>query len=195
VKIDRLLAARREIMSTRIYVGNLAFGTTEMDMQAMFSQHGSVHHVQLIIDKVSGDFRGFGFVTMNDEDGAERAIQALNGTVLNGRSLKVVGNLRRAKRSRAPNSGRATEGDQMRDDSARRQQCLASSANARLRIGRLQAHLANMTGQMRRCMISLCGATQDEAANVLHRVFKLRSRMAATYRQINNLKYQDRARN
>ena len=85
-------------MSTKIYVGNLAYGTTENEMQEMFSEHGSVRDIQLIINKLTGDFRGFGFLTMNDEDDAERAIEALNGTVLNGQFLKVVGNLRHTNR-------------------------------------------------------------------------------------------------
>ena len=83
-----------ETMSTKIYVGNLAYGTTENEMQEMFSQHGSVRDIDLIVNKLSGDFRGFGFVTMNYEDDAKRAIEALNGTMRDGQFLKVVGNLR-----------------------------------------------------------------------------------------------------
>jgi len=96
---DSILAASRETMSTKIYVGNLAYGTTENEMQEMFSEHGSVRDIELIINKLTGDFRGFGFLTMNDEDDAERAIEALNGTVRNGQFLKVVGNLRHTNRS------------------------------------------------------------------------------------------------
>lgn len=68
-------------------------------MQEMFSQHGSVRDIQLIINKLTGDFRGFGFLTMNDEDDAKRAIEALNGTVRDGQFLKVVGNLRHRNRA------------------------------------------------------------------------------------------------
>jgi len=94
-----ILAASKGSMSTKIYVGNLAYGTTENEMQEMFSQHGSVRDIDLIVNKLSGDFRGFGFVTMNYEDDAKRAIEALNGTVRDGQFLKVVGNLRRRNRA------------------------------------------------------------------------------------------------
>ena len=83
----------------------------------------------------------------------------------------------------------------MRDDSGRGQRCLASSAKVALRIGRLEDRLVRITLQMRRSLLSLCGATKDEGDNVMHRMFRLRQRMRDMRRRINNLKYQDRARN
>ena len=73
---------------TKLYVGNLSFTTTEEAVRALFSQHGTVEKVSLINDRDTGQPRGFGFVEMSNSDAA-RAMQALNGTELGGRSLKV----------------------------------------------------------------------------------------------------------
>lgn len=73
---------------TKIYVGNLPFTTTEESVHALFSEHGTVEKVSLINDRDTGQPRGFGFVEMPNSDAA-RAMQALNGTELGGRSLKV----------------------------------------------------------------------------------------------------------
>lgn len=73
---------------TKIYVGNLPFTTTEESVRALFSEHGTVEKISLITDRDSGQPRGFGFVEMSNSDAA-RAMQALNGTELEGRSLKV----------------------------------------------------------------------------------------------------------
>ena len=73
---------------TKLYVGNLSFSTTEESVHALFSQHGTVEKVSLISDRDTGQPRGFGFVEMPNSDAA-RAKQALNGTELDGRSLKV----------------------------------------------------------------------------------------------------------
>jgi cold-inducible RNA-binding protein len=66
-------------MSTKLYVGNLSFDVTESDLRDMLSEHGPVNEVNVIMDKVTGRPRGFAFVTMNTEEGAKAAIQALNG--------------------------------------------------------------------------------------------------------------------
>ena len=73
---------------TKLYVGNLSFTTTEESVRTLFSQHGTVEKVSLISDRDTGRPRGFGFVEMSNADAA-RAMQALNGTELDGRSLKV----------------------------------------------------------------------------------------------------------
>jgi len=83
----------------------------------------------------------------------------------------------------------------MRDDSERGQPSFAPSAKVAWRIGRLEDRLFRITLQMRRSLLSLCGATKDEGDNVMHRMFRLRQRMRATRRRISNLKYQERARN
>ncbi len=73
---------------TRIYVGNLPFSATEDSVRAVFSKHGTVEKVSLITDRDTGRPRGFGFVEMSSADAA-RAIQALNGTDMGGRPLRV----------------------------------------------------------------------------------------------------------
>ncbi len=75
-------------MVKTIYVGNLPFSSTSNDVGDMFSQYGAVHSVNLINDRETGRPRGFGFVEMDDE-AALAAIEALNGTELGGRSLRI----------------------------------------------------------------------------------------------------------
>ncbi len=72
----------------KIYVGNLAFNTTEDELRQLFTQHGAVESVSVITDRNTGQSRGFGFVEMGAAD-AETAIRALNGTTLGDRSLTV----------------------------------------------------------------------------------------------------------
>ncbi|SRR6266404_7048189 len=91
------------IMSTRLYIGNLSYNTTENQLQDLFTQHGPVTDVDLIMDKFSGRPRGFGFITMETREGAEAAIQALNGKNVDGRDLMV--NEARPREERAPRSG------------------------------------------------------------------------------------------
>lgn len=73
---------------TKLFVGNLPFTATDDSVRALFSQHGTVEKVALITDRETGRPRGFGFVEMSNDD-ASRAMQALNGTDFDGRSLKV----------------------------------------------------------------------------------------------------------
>lgn len=73
---------------TRIYVGNLPFSATPDEVRALFEQHGSVENVDLIHDRETGRPRGFGFVEMEESE-AQEAIQALDGTEMGGRSLRV----------------------------------------------------------------------------------------------------------
>ncbi len=76
-------------MSNRLYVGNLAFHTTEDVLQDAFAKVGSVTEAKLIIDRETGRSRGFAFVTMSSAAEAQRAIAELNGAELDGRALKV----------------------------------------------------------------------------------------------------------
>lgn len=73
---------------SKIYVGNLPFTADEAAVRALFSQHGTVESVALIMDRDTGRPRGFGFVEMSNADAA-RAIQSLNGYQMDGRPLKV----------------------------------------------------------------------------------------------------------
>src|SRR5205807_6445894 len=76
-------------MSTKLFVGNLSFNTTENDLQDAFAAHGTVVETNLMMDRMSGRPRGFGFVTMSSAEEAQKAIDALNGASLDGRSLTV----------------------------------------------------------------------------------------------------------
>jgi cold-inducible RNA-binding protein len=73
---------------TKLYVGNLPFTATDESVRALFAKHGTVEKVSLISDRDTGRPRGFGFVEMSNAD-ASRAMQALNGTEFDGRTLKV----------------------------------------------------------------------------------------------------------
>jgi RNA recognition motif-containing protein len=72
-----------------IYVGNLAWSATEQEISDAFKAHGDVEKASIIVDRDSGRSKGFAFVTMNDDDQANAAIDALNGVELGGRALKV----------------------------------------------------------------------------------------------------------
>ena len=76
-------------MSAKLFVGNLSFNATENQLQDMFGAHGNVIEVDLIMDKMTGRPRGFAFVTMENKEGADAAIQALNGKEFDGRALTV----------------------------------------------------------------------------------------------------------
>lgn len=76
-------------MNTKLFVGNLSFNTTENDLQDLFAAHGPVASVDLILDRESGRPRGFAFVTMETQEGAQAAIAALQGKNLDGRDLTV----------------------------------------------------------------------------------------------------------
>ncbi len=76
-------------MSSNLYVGNLTFNTTTADLETLFAQHGDVTKAQVINDRDTGRSRGFGFVEMESQEGADTAISALNGTDLDGRDLTV----------------------------------------------------------------------------------------------------------
>jgi RNA recognition motif-containing protein len=83
-----------------MYIGNLAHDVTEDDLRNAFSEFGEVSSVKIIIDKFSGRSKGFGFVEMPNNSEADQAIKALNGKVLNGRSIKVNQAKPRGKRPR-----------------------------------------------------------------------------------------------
>jgi RNA recognition motif-containing protein len=76
-------------MNTKLYVGNLSFNTTENDLQDAFAAHGTVTEANLMMDRTTGKPRGFGFVTMGTPEEAQKAIDALNGTLVDGRNLTV----------------------------------------------------------------------------------------------------------
>ena len=76
-------------MSTNIYVGNLSFSTGSSDLEELFAQHGPVTKAAVISDRDTGRSRGFGFVEMESAEGAQKAIDSLDGADFEGRTLKV----------------------------------------------------------------------------------------------------------
>lgn len=82
-----------------IYVGNLAYGVTDGQLEALFQEFGTVTSVNLIKDKYSGESKGFGFIEMERQAEAEEAIKKLNGRLLDGRNLTV--NIARPRNDRS----------------------------------------------------------------------------------------------
>ena len=76
-------------LNKKLYIGNLAFSTTEDDLRSVFQRHGVVDSVAVITDRDTGRPRGFAFVEMSEPSSAQDAIRALDGTELGGRSIKV----------------------------------------------------------------------------------------------------------
>ncbi len=72
-----------------IYVGNLAYKTTDDDLRTLFGTHGEVTSARVVTDRISGQSKGFGFVEMPDQESAQKAIDAINGEELHGRKLRV----------------------------------------------------------------------------------------------------------
>ncbi len=90
-------------MSTKLFVGNLSFNTTENDLHDAFAAHGTVAEVNLMTDRMSGRSRGFAFVTMGSPEEAQAAIEAMHGASLDNRALTV--NIARPKEERPPGGG------------------------------------------------------------------------------------------
>ncbi len=76
-------------MNNKLFVGNLSFNTTENALHDAFSAHGTVLEANLMMDRMTGRPRGFGFITMDSAESAQKAIDALNGAQLDGRALTV----------------------------------------------------------------------------------------------------------
>src|SRR3974377_1498532 len=90
-------------MSTKLFVGNLSYNTTDAHLKDMFAVHGTVLEVDLIMDKFSGRSRGFAFVSMETKEAAGAAAAALQGKEVDGRALTV--NEARPREERPPRSG------------------------------------------------------------------------------------------
>jgi len=73
----------------KLYVGGLPYSTTDVQLNEIFSAHGTVESAQVIIDKFTGRSRGFGFVEMENSEDAQKALEALNETQLEGRTITV----------------------------------------------------------------------------------------------------------
>lgn len=91
------------VMKNRLYIGGLAWATTEDGLAQAFSQAGEVVSVKIIIDRETNRSRGFGFVEMKTEEMAQKAIEMFNGKDLDGRTLTV--NIAREMEARPPRQG------------------------------------------------------------------------------------------
>ena len=90
-------------MAKKLYVGGLSYDTTQDGLRDAFSKAGTVESATIIMDKMSGRSKGFGFVEMATDEEAQKAIQAMNGKELDGRTLTV--NEARPMEARPPRQG------------------------------------------------------------------------------------------
>jgi cold-inducible RNA-binding protein len=96
-------------MSTKLYVGNLAFQTTSEELQSLFAQAGTVASASVVEDRMTGRSRGFAFVEMSSADEANAAIEQFNGKEVGGRALKV--NEAKPRENRGGGGGRGFGGN------------------------------------------------------------------------------------
>ncbi len=92
-------------MATKLYVGNLAYGVSNTDLETMFAPHGTVQSAQVIMDRDTGRSKGFGFVEMGSGNEAQTAINAMNGKEFDGRALTVNEARPREERSSGSRTG------------------------------------------------------------------------------------------
>lgn len=96
---------KEPVLAKRIYVGSLPYSVTETQLEGLFSPYGLINQVDVITDKYTGQAKGFAFVEMANDEEAEQAIAALNGTELGGRTLVI--NEARARESGSARPGRS----------------------------------------------------------------------------------------
>jgi cold-inducible RNA-binding protein len=90
-------------LNKKLYVGSLPYSVTEEELRELFSPFGDIESVRIIMDKATGQSKGFGFVEMASVDDAQKAIENLHGTQLGGRTLIV--NNARPEQAREPRGG------------------------------------------------------------------------------------------
>ncbi|HEY4487846.1 MAG TPA: RNA-binding protein [Candidatus Paceibacterota bacterium] len=90
-------------MAKKLYVGGLPYATTDAELSEAFAQAGAVESAVIIMDKMSGRSKGFGFVEMTNDEDAQKAIDMFNGKDFGGRTLTV--NEARPMEARPPRSG------------------------------------------------------------------------------------------
>ena len=95
-------------MAKKLYVGGLAYSTTDSALKDTFAQAGTVESAVVIMDKMSGRSKGFGFVEMSSDEEAQKAIEMFNGKELDGRSITV--NEARPMEARPPRQGGSDRG-------------------------------------------------------------------------------------
>lgn len=103
--VDLLTTRRHNLtVATRLYIGNLPYSTSSLDLAAAFGHIGQLLSAQVVMDKMTGRSKGFGFVTFAHSDEATTAVQVFNGRDMDGRPLTV--NVARDIEPRIPRSGR-----------------------------------------------------------------------------------------
>jgi RNA recognition motif-containing protein len=98
--VSEVANLNKENSNMKLYVGNLSFQTTEQDLNELFSAHGNVNEINVIMDRETQRPRGFAFVTMASTQAGQAAIDALNGKSVGGRDLTV--NEAKPMENRAP---------------------------------------------------------------------------------------------
>jgi len=88
-----------------IYVGNLPYSTTDEDLKGLFAAHGEVASARVVVDRMTGRSKGFGFVEMADRAQAQQAIDALNGYECEGRKLRINESQPKPREDRGPRGG------------------------------------------------------------------------------------------
>ena len=105
-EVGRSVLGQQIIMNTKLFVGNLSFETSELELQDLFAACGPVSEVNIVTDRFTQKPRGFAFVTMATPEGAQAAIQQLSGKNVNGRDLTVNEARPREERSGGGGGGR-----------------------------------------------------------------------------------------
>ena len=95
-------------MAQKLYVGNLSYSVSSSDLQQLFTPHGTVRSAEVIMDRTTGRSKGFGFVEMETNEEAAKAIQSLNGQQQDGRALTV--NEAKPRETRSGSGGRGYGG-------------------------------------------------------------------------------------
>jgi len=91
-------------MSNKLFVGGLSWDTNDVGLKEAFASFGTVHEAKVILDRETGRSRGFGFVTLNDVAEAEAATAAMDGTMLDGRTIRVNAAQERSRGPRRDNN-------------------------------------------------------------------------------------------
>jgi RNA recognition motif-containing protein len=112
---DNIASCEEVAVGTKLYVGSLPYSTTEQQLSELFSQHGTVQSAKVITDRYTGQSRGFGFVEMATNEEAQKAITALNGSALGGRTLVVNEARPQEKRPYGSGGGGGGGGGEQRD--------------------------------------------------------------------------------
>lgn len=105
-------------MAKKLYVGGLSYSTTSDSLKELFGQAGTVETVAIIMDKMTGQSKGFGFVEMTTEEEAQKAIETFNGQEFEGRTLTV--NEARPQEDRPRNGGFNRDGGRRNDNNRTR---------------------------------------------------------------------------